>query len=199
MVANIVEEFRTVYLNSLVWAQGQTTWLGVPVSKCPLDLWIYQEVLGQVRPDVVVETGTYLGGSTLFMAGIMDNLQKGRIITIDLNKFQVPQHPRIIYLNGSSVAPEIFAQVNSLINPGERVLVILDSDHSREHVLNEMRLYANLVDVGSYLIVEDTNMPGPAEAVEEFMKSDSRYTKDLAKEKFLLTFNPGGYLFRYQA
>jgi cephalosporin hydroxylase len=202
-----VRAFHELYYDSVETTWKDTRWLGVDTWKCPLDLWVYQEILHEVRPDLIVETGTAAGGSALFLASICDLLQGGQVVTIDVSKNpDAPRHPRITYLNGSSTDPEIVAQVLRAARGAGRVLVILDSDHSKPHVLAEMRAYAGLVSPGSYLIVEDTNInghpvlpsfgPGAWEAVEEFLKDDSRFVVDRKREKLLMTFNPNGYLRR---
>jgi cephalosporin hydroxylase len=115
-----------------------------------------------------------------------------------------PSHPRITYLQGSSTAPDVFDRVKAMAASAQRTLVILDSDHSRDHVLAEMNLYADLVSPGSYMIVEDTNVnghpvlpefgPGPMEALDDFLSERSDFVIDRSKEKLLITFNPRGYL-----
>jgi cephalosporin hydroxylase len=210
----VLSNSRTVTdaMNILYQAKGEQTfnnisWFGTPVQKNPMDLFIYQELLYQLQPDVVVECGTYKGGSAHFMAHIMDGIGKGRILTIDIEKYPgLPEHPRITYLLGSSTAPEIVSRVKASIQPGERVMVFLDSDHRMTHVLNELRLYHSLVTPGSYLVVEDTDMnghpilpkagPGPWEAVEAFLKENRDFQPDASREKLMLTFNPRGYLRR---
>ncbi len=183
------------------------TWLGVPVLKLPTDLWVYQEILHEVRPDLIVETGTFRGGSALYLASVMDLLGVGSVVSIDLEpKLGLPTHPRIRYLRGSSVSPEIVATVRGMAKDRGRVMVILDSDHHRDHVLQELKAYGPLVTKGSYLIVEDTSMnghpvapeygPGPMEAVQEFLKQDPGFAVDGTREKFPLTANPRGYLKR---
>jgi cephalosporin hydroxylase len=177
------------------------------VAKCPLDLWIYQEILFERRPGLIVETGTYYGGSALFLASMLDLIGSGRVISIDTGwDPNPPAHPRIEYRTGSSVAPEIVDGVREAVQPGERVMVILDSDHSRDHVLAELRAYSPLVTPGDYLVVEDTNIngnpvkpdfgPGPREAVEEFLAQNGDFDVDDSREKFFMTFSPGGYLRR---
>lgn len=185
----------------------QTHWLGAQLWKCPLDLWIYQEILFDRRPSVIVESGTWAGGSALYFASLCDLLDHGRVITIDVEEQPArPTHPRITYLHQSSTDPATLDQLRRLVGPGERVMVVLDSDHRKEHVLDELRLYSELVTPGQYLIVEDTNLNGnpvlpehglgPMEAVEAFLSENSDFRRDSAQEKFLLTFNPGGYLLR---
>ena len=203
----IVDRFHRLYydpqLRGGTWAD--TRWLGTQVAKCPLDLWVYQELVFETRPDVIIETGTFEGGSASFFASLCDLLGKGAVVTIDTEQYGGrPAHDRITYLSGSSTAAEIVEEVASLTAGAGSVLVALDSDHSREHVLAELRAYADVVTVGSYLVVEDTNInghpvapefgPGPMEAVERFLDEDERFVVDRAREKFLLTFNPSGFL-----
>ncbi len=182
-----------------------TNWLGRPVWKCPLDLWIYQELLTTLRPDFVIETGTLHGGSAFYMASIMDLIGTGRVISIDIaDPRGLPAHPRVTLLQGSSVSEAILREVRAMTNGARSVMVILDSDHRAAHVGKELRAYSDLVSVGSYMIVEDTNVnghpvlpdfgPGPMEAVEEFLTEDRLFTVDERCEKFLMTFNPNGFL-----
>ena len=203
----VVREFHRLYYNSGSRTWSDTYWLGTPAQKCPLDLWIYQELLHELRPAVIVETGTAAGGSALFLASICDLLGHGSIVTVDVApKPGRPTHERITYLTGSSTAPEIRKQVEELVGDSAPVLVILDSNHERDHVLEELRIYAPLVTPGSFVIVEDTNVnghpvssdhgPGPMEAVDELLRSSDEFSVDRRREKFFLTFNPGGYLQR---
>lgn len=203
-VQQTTNQFHELYYNSLVW-RGYTHWLGVPIQKCPLDLWIYQEIIYSLKPDIIIECGTADGGSALYLAGICELIGKGRVITIDINNSAGrPSNQRILYLTGSSVSKSVVKRVRSEINPQDIVLVILDSDHRKEHVLTEMRIYGGLVSRGSYMIVEDTNInghpvyskfgPGPAEAVEDFLKETKKFVQDRSWEKFFLSFNPKGFL-----
>jgi cephalosporin hydroxylase len=203
----IVRRFHDLYCQRPEQTWQNTFWLGTPLIKCPLDLWIYQEILYDEasRPDVIVETGTLKGGSAHFMACILDLIGSGRVITIDNRDVEGrPQHPRITYLTGSSTAPQIVATVREQIRPEERVMVVLDSKHHRDHVLAELEAYAGLVTGGNYLIVEDTNInswrdqvePGPLEALREFLRENDDFEIDRSKERFMMTFAPGGYLRR---
>ena len=199
-------------MNILYQAKGEQTfnnitWFGAPIQKNPMDVFVYQEMLYELKPDVVVECGTYKGGSAYFMAHMMDAIGKGRVITIDIEKYpNLPLHPRITYLLGSSTSGEIVRQVEGMIHAGEKVMVFLDSDHRMPHVLNELRLYHKMVTPGSYLVVEDTDMnghpilpkagPGPMEAVDAFLRENQDFRPDPSREKLMLTFNPRGYLRR---
>lgn len=201
----VIDAFHNLYYNAEDKTFQSTRWLGTRALKVPLDLWIYQEIIYEVKPDLIIETGTAHGGGALFLASICDLLGHGRVVTIDIVKREgMPDHPRITYLVGSSAAPEIVEKVKNMTRPGDQVMVILDSDHAKHHVLRELELYSDLVSPGSYLIVEDTNInghpvfashgPGPMEAVEEYLQRDSRFVVDPSREKFLFTFNPRGYL-----
>jgi cephalosporin hydroxylase len=200
-----VDRFHRLYYGHWGRTWRNTYWLGVPLQKCPLDLWVYQELLTEVQPELVVETGTYAGGTALYLASCLDMIGKGRVITIDiLEREGRPDHERIEYITGSSTDSAVVERIRVEARGMSPVMVILDSDHSREHVLDELRAYAPVVTPGSYLVVEDTNIngrpvermsgPGPHEAVEAFLREDRSFTRDPTREKFFLTFNPGGFL-----
>jgi cephalosporin hydroxylase len=199
-----VTRAHDVLYESDAWTEA--TWLGAQALKNPLDLWVYQEIMVETRPELVVETGTYRGGSAAYLASICDLLGAGEVVSIDIEQVRedYPVHPRITYLGGrSSTHPDVLADVRSRAE-GKRTLVILDSDHSQGHVEAELAEYAPLVPVGGYVIVEDSNIgqirkdltPGPLEAIETFLASTDDYEIDRSREKFLITFNPSGYLRR---
>ncbi len=209
-VEDVTAAFHRIYHNNW-WHQTvlNTDWLGVRAMKCPLDMWVFQEILYETRPDVIVETGTMEGGSSFYFASILDLLGHGRVITVDILDYpDKPRHERITYLTGSSTSEEIIETIRGLIEPGEKVMVFLDSDHSQAHVERELELYSNLVTPGNYLIVEDTHLnghpifipiavgPGPMEAVQEFLSTSNDFTVDRSREKYGLTFNPNGFLKR---
>ena len=200
---DITNLFHVVNYNSLVWQR--TTWFGHRIFKCPMDMWIYQEMLFELKPDFIIETGTLFGGSAWYYAHLFDIIGKGKVITIDIDKKpDQPQHPRIEYINGSSVDMKIFNKVKKMISGAKSVMVILDSDHSMKHVYEEMQLWNKLVTVGNYMIVEDSNInghpvlpnfgPGPMEAIDKYFETEDDFIIDSDKEKFLLTQNPRGYL-----
>ena len=193
-----------VFYASDAWTKA--SWLGAQALKNPLDLWVYQEIMAETRPELIVETGTWRGGSALFMASVCDLLGEGEIVSIDIAPMRedYPQHPRITYLAGrSSTDNEVVEEVRARVD-GRRTLIILDSDHSQSHVEAELEAYAQLVPVGCYLIVEDSNigqirqdlMPGPLQAIEAFLARTDEFEIDREREKFLITFNPSGYLRR---
>ena len=204
---DLVHRFHDLYYRR--WQAGADTknlsWFGHEIVKTPLDLWIYQELLVRTRPDVVIETGTYKGGSALFLATILEQIGHGRVITIDTKRWgEQPQHPVITYVIGSSTDPTVVSEVKHQVKG--RALVILDSDHQADHVYEELIAYSPLVQPGDYLIVEDTNVnghptrpdfgPGPMEAVDRFLSQNEDFAVDTRCERFMLTLNPGGYLRR---
>lgn len=205
----IVDDFHALYYAR--WEAGQDTinigWFGHRTLKCPLDLWTYQELISERAPDVIVETGTRFGGSAYYMAGICQLLGHGRVVSVDIDaSIRRPEHPRITYLTGSSTAPEVVQRVKAEVADAQRVFVILDSDHSEAHVRGELEAYADLVRVGDYLVVEDTNVnghpaypsfgPGPMEAVQAFLQNRDDFVVDARCERFMLTLNPNGFLRR---
>jgi len=183
-------------------------WMGVGTLKNPLDAWIFQEIIFEVRPDVVVEIGSAAGGTTLFLANMLDLIGKGQVVSVDIDRssFDVT-HPRIDCVTGDSSSPQTVGHVAALCE-GKSVLVIHDGDHNKPQVLKDLKAYAPLVTVGSYFIVEDglidlfkPNMlfgffpdGGPLEAIKEFLRWNCDFIADREKERYLLTFNPMGYL-----
>jgi cephalosporin hydroxylase len=206
--ARAVEEFELAAsdLPGQIWAN--TTWFGVHALKGPWDLWAAQEIIGETRPRLIVETGVAEGGSALFYASLFDLMGDGEVIGVDVDLGGVHEavraHPRITLKEGSSTDQSLVAEIRDVAH-GRRTMVILDSDHSAAHVARELRLFAPLVTVGCYLIVEDTAigrplgkelLPGPAEALEEWLGEGQPFEVDRTREKFLLTGSPGGSLRR---
>ncbi|UCC98538.1 MAG: class I SAM-dependent methyltransferase [Phycisphaerales bacterium] len=203
----VVDRFIKLYYHSRPRIWNNTFWFGVPIGKCPPDLWTYQEIIFETKPDVIIECGTGSGGSALFLAQHCDLMHNDRIITIDIiDQPNRPVHERITYITGSSTAERTLGLVAESIGDKDRVLVILDSDHSKHHVLEELNHYGQFVTLGSYVVVEDTiigghpvkphRKPGPMEAVKEFVKGNESFIIDKSREKFYLTFNRNGYLKR---
>lgn len=205
----VVRRFHELYYRHWI-AKGADTinlsWFGHHVLKCPLDLWVYQELLVRTRPDVVIETGTKFGGSALYLAMLLDQIGHGRLITIDINaQPDCPKHNRIRYVSGSSIDPVVVALVREDVG-SQRAMVVLDSNHHADHVYQELIAYSPLVLQGNYLIVEDTNVnghpaypefgPGPMEAVGKFLSEGDDFVIDQRCERFLMTLNPRGYLRR---
>ena len=139
------------------------SWMGRPVIQLPEDMLRIQEVIYRVKPDVIIETGVAHGGSRIFYASLFEAMGRGRVIGIDIeirphNRAAIEAHemfPRITLVEGSSVAPEVVAQVGALVAPGETVLVLLDSNHTKAHVLAELEAYGPFVTPGSYIVATD--------------------------------------------
>ena len=205
----IVRKFHELYYRLWFEQRADThtlSWFGYEMMKCPLDLWIYQELLVRTRPDFVVETGTWRGGSALYLAMLLDQIGHGQVVTVEVDvKPNLPEHPRISYIVGSSIDPAIITQVQEAVG-SRRALVILDSHHGADHVYQELIGYNSLVQPGDYLIVEDTNInghpvypeygPGPTEALDRFLSQNDEFVIDRRCERFLLTMQPKGYLRR---
>lgn len=189
-------------------AFDRVTWMGVPARKNVLDAWVYQQIIHEVRPEIIIEIGNAEGGSTRYLANLLDLVGKGEVFAVDIDhSIFRGHHPRITLVTGDSLAPETLARVEELARDRQG-LVIHDGDHSREHVLGDLRAYAKFVRQGSYFIVEDTiidlfragdglgSVNGPLGAVEQFLCEDARFQVDKDREYFLLTYNPRGYLKR---
>lgn len=185
-----------------------TRWAGMPIWQNVLDLWTIQEAIFEIRPKLLVETGTNRGGSALFYAHLMDILGVGRVVTIDLVRQHELRHPRVTFLQGSSTAPEVVEEVRTLAaDAGEPVMVILDSDHHRDHVAAELELYAPLVSAGSLLLSQDgvidqfwmfrRTRPGPLPANREFLARHPEFEHDRERnDRFRLTHHPLGWMRR---
>jgi cephalosporin hydroxylase len=213
------------------------TWLGRPIIQFPQDIQIVQELIWSIRPDLIVETGIAHGGSLILSASMLalldisDAIASGnsfdparserKVVGVDIdirahNRVAIDAHPmrsRIEMFEGSSIDPEIVAKVNRHAEGKQRVLVLLDSLHTHDHVLAELRAYAPLVSVGSYCVVFDTiieNFPpgffldspwdvgnNPKTAVAEFLRSDDRFEVDQAiDDRLAISYSPGGFLIR---
>ncbi len=199
----------------------QTTWLGEPVLQLPHDLFALQEIVFRTRPRFIVELGVAWGGSLLYYATLMAVLGGERVIGVDV---AVPQavrdrlaahgalSERIHLIEGSSLEPAVFGKVRAMVGESAPALVILDSHHTHEHVLEELRRYSALVGAGHYLVCCDThvehvpeivaNRPrpwgagnNPKTALDAFLAGTDRFEVDREIDaKLLLTLNPGGYL-----
>jgi cephalosporin hydroxylase len=187
---------------------GKTKWLGVPIWQNVLDLWTIQETISEIRPALLIETGTNRGGSALFYAHLMDLLGHGRVVTVDIERLHELDHPRVQFLHGSSTDPAIVRQVQQAAAAADGpVMVILDGNHARDHVAQELELYAPLVTPGSYLLSQDgiideltifsDSRPGPLPANLGFLQRHPEFEHDRERnERFLATHHPVGWLRR---
>jgi len=217
----VIKRFNDIYAKSEVWRQ--TTWLGVPSVQTPCDNWIMQEIIYEVKPDFIIETGTFLGGSSLYYATVLEQVNKnGKVLTVDIEDSRDKKvfesnlcKERVEFIMGDSVSKEVIEKISERVK-NHKVLVTLDSLHTKDHVLKELKLYSQFVSPGSYIVVQDTywdlmprsmkkeliargwtvSTPGPLEAVKEFLKTNNNFTIDKSKEKFLLTWYTSGYLKR---
>lgn len=193
------------------------TWMGVPIIQFPEDIIMMQELIWNVRPDVIIECGLAHGGSALFYASLLELMGKGHVIGIDIeirhyNKIAIKNHPmshRIEMLEGSSISEEVINTVKKRIKSANKVMVILDSNHSKEHVAKEIELYNKLVTPGSYLVVMDGaqafvwDMPNgkpewkednPLKAIEEFIENNPNFRIESYYNRLKVTSNPKGFL-----
>jgi cephalosporin hydroxylase len=198
------------------------SWMGAPIIQMPADIVATQEVIWATKPDVIVETGVARGGSVIFYASMLALLGKGKVVGVDIdirahNRDTIERHPmanRITLIEGSSSDPETIARVKAEIPDGASVMLVLDSDHSKNHVLAELRALSPLVTQGQFLIVADTLLgrlkpeqtprarshlwpPGdePLAAVRKFLGENDRFRPDEEiNPKMIFSSSPGGYL-----
>jgi cephalosporin hydroxylase len=198
------------------------SWMGVPIIQLPADVMATQEVIWTTKPDVIIETGVARGGSVLFMASLLELIGKGKVIGIDIdirahNRDSIERHPmakRVVLIEGPSTDPAVIGKVQAEIPETASVMVVLDSDHSRGHVLAELRSYGSMVTAGCYLVVADTVLgrfePSeaphkrsklwlkgnePLSALETYLRETDRFDVDpVVNGKLILASSPGGYL-----
>ncbi|MDQ4026153.1 MAG: cephalosporin hydroxylase family protein [Actinomycetota bacterium] len=199
----------------------EVTWLGVPIIQLPEDMVIVQELLWRIRPDVVVECGVAHGGALLLYASILELIGRGRVVGVDVeirkyNRLAIESHPlsrRIELVEGSSLDPAVVDYVHAQVPGGHSVLLALDSNHTREHVRQELECYAPLVTPGSYAIVFDTVMPlvadapgagpgwdedNPLEAVRDFLGGHPEFEIDTRLHRLGATYCHSGFLRRLE-
>ncbi len=198
------------------------SWMGAPIIQMPADIVATQEVIWATKPHVIIETGVARGGSVIFYASMLTLIGKGKVIGVDIdirahNRDTIGKHPmasRVTLIEGSSIAPETVARIKAEIPAGASVMLVLDSDHSKAHVLAELRALSPLVTQGQFLIVADTLLgclnpgqtptarshfwpPGdePLAAVQDFLAENDRFQRDEALNgKMIFSSSPGGYL-----
>lgn len=193
------------------------TWMGVPIIQLPEDILMMQELIWKIRPDVIVECGIAHGGSILFYASLLELIGKGQVIGIDIeirqyNKIAIKSHPmshRITMLEGSSVSEKVVNTVKEMVKGAGKVMVILDSNHSKSHVKRELELYSEIVTPGSYLVAMDGaqayvwDIPNgkpewkednPLVAIREFIRKNKQFEIDPYYNRLKVTSNPKGFL-----
>lgn len=197
------------------------SWMGRPVIQYPQDLIAMQEIIWELKPDLIIETGIAHGGSLIFYASILELIGKGEVLGVDIeirehNREEIEKHPmfkRIKMIEGSSISKETVERVKNYVNGKDTVLVILDSNHTHDHVLQELNLYSPFITKGSYIVVFDTivedlpdnylpNRPwtvgnNPKTAVYEFLSINNNFEIDeKVDNKLLISVAPKGYLKR---
>ena len=198
------------------------SWMGRPIIQYPQDIIAMQEIIWNIKPDLIIEIGIAHGGSLIYYASLLELIGKGEILGVDIdirehNRKEIEAHPmfkRIKMIQGSSISNEIVEQVKEMAKGKKKILVSLDSNHTHEHVLQELNAYAPLVSVNSYIVVFDTiveDLPegyfsqqrpwgvgnNPKTAVHEFLKTNKNFIIDKSIDnKLLISVNPDGYLKR---
>ncbi|MBI2423218.1 MAG: desulfoferrodoxin FeS4 iron-binding domain-containing protein [Candidatus Hydrogenedentes bacterium] len=184
-----------------------TSYFGIQTLKNPLDFWVYQELIWELKPDVIVEIGNAYGGSALALAHLLDRIGKGIVLAVDIQHDTFTgtarAHPRIQLITSDACAA--IDTVRASIQEGDTVLIIEDSAHTYDNTINVLNAYAPLVSPGSYFIIEDSHcwhgldygpIPGAYEAIADFLANHPEFISDRARESFFLTFNPTGFLKR---
>lgn len=219
-----IKELEEVGLKwTRVWAENRLSyeidWLGIPVIQTPIDLMLMQELIFKVQPEIIIEIGIAHGGGLIFYASLMELLNKGKVIGIDIdirehNRKVIEAHPlfkRIEMIEGDSVSDKTLREVRKRIPKNSKVIVCLDSDHSKVHVLRELELYQEFVVPGYYIVVFDTITSklaelgvfdekyidnGPKEAVDEFLEMNDNFEIDEQFNKLYISYTLNGYLRR---
>jgi cephalosporin hydroxylase len=198
LLENKVSSSLITRMFHLLWYNSSNTWLkntylGYPIQQCPFDLQLYQEQIFKLRPNFILQTGVNYGGSVLFFATMLDLIDSPRnavVVGIDISisdKAKTLNHPRIKLFEGDSTDLQLVKQVTNIL-PCNTGFVSLDSDHTKKHVSKEINIYKEFVELGSYLVVEDTHInghpvfssfgPGPYEAAQEFLRENNRFIRD---------------------
>ncbi|MBF0232707.1 MAG: cephalosporin hydroxylase family protein [Desulfamplus sp.] len=219
------KEFRDMSLDWILKSNEHKygynfTWMGRPIIQFPNDMFLIQELIWQIKPDLIIETGIAHGGSIIFSASMLELVGgNGIVVGIDIdirkhNRVEIEKHPmmkRIIMIEGSSTDEAIINQVYEIAKDKKSIMVILDSSHTHEHVLGEINAYGKLVSVGSYMVVFDTCIEffpkgycsdrpwdvgnNPMTAIQEYLKNNDLFIRDdLVNSKAVITAAPNGYL-----
>jgi len=194
-------------------------WLGIKILKTPLDLMILQDIIFEKRPDVIIELGTEFGGSAYYMANIMELMKidgkvisidhsecrtstyykkdlciDGKTISVDSCMYKKPAHSKLEFIQSDCMTVE-------LPKLGDKVMVVLDCNHSADHVFKELEKFSSFVTPGQYIIVEDTDGwadigGGPEGAIQKFLSSNKDFVVDESRERYGVSSNLGGYLLK---
>lgn len=223
LLLTVIWQLNNIYGWSTRWVRyrvqqlaqyGATEWdnhcYGIPMQQYPTDLMIYQQLIWDFKPDVFIETGTYYGGNAFYVATLLEAVNpRAQVLTVDIDaanwkktlaELQLEGKDRLLqrihFFEGSSTDPAVLARMKEHIPKDARVMVLLDSDHSRAHVLNELKLYAPLVSLNGYLIVNDTQWGDPLRALEDFLPTTDAFVVDAKVDRFYLSCAHGGFLKR---
>lgn len=208
-----IDKFHKLYYKTLPMFTSH--YMNIETMQYPADNWMLQELISELKPDFVVETGTAQGGTALFYAHLLEKLTPvGKVITVDIEEYNPAVEKfkawgeRVIPILGSSTDPKVVQQIKDTVK-GKSVLLTLDSLHTQEHVYDELKAYSEIVPVGGYIVVQDTHLGGnpnhhksspnggPMAAVKKFMKENpGKFEYDRGRERHLVTQNPSGYLKR---
>jgi len=183
--------------------RNRPKWRGVEFDKFPQDLVLYSQVIFKRKPDFIIEAGTAYGGSALFFGDMLLLSGGRRVFSVDVKARNTPPHPFVTYLKGSSVDEKILDHLKNETQDGS-VMVVLDSDHSKKHVLNELNAYTDIVTSGQYLVVEDCYTRGPVKgrteyyhpylAVEEFLSVNKEFRRYDLEKQFIFAVTKKGWL-----
>ena len=196
----VVLAYDELYNRHKLWQK--MTWRGHDVAKTPEDMWLYQEAIWQLKPSLIVELGTSLGGTALFFADMLELCGCGQVISVDIKRtVNLPSHPRLNYIVGHCRHdPAVIAIRAAAKSANGPVMIIEDSSHNAENVGGVLEIYHDLVTPGSWFVIEDLNWPCNPNAVQDcvadFLKHHPEFSVDESKDKYLLTLSPGGWLQR---
>lgn len=190
------------YMHKFNRGEYEPRWRGVRVVKPPTDLILYAEAIFDKRPDFIVETGTRFGGSTLFFGDMLLLAGGKKVFSIDIKPHRpLKKHPFVEYLRGSSTDPDMYKQIKKRVKNKGKVMVVLDSEHTTEHVTKELDLYSRIVTPGQYLVVEDSwsqkeNPEGPYYAVKDFLEKHQEFERHYPEKKYIFAHTRDGWLLK---
>src|ERR1041385_4843573 len=211
-LSSLARQWTKSMWNAELWKQVR--WLGVPVLQWPTDLILMQELIAEQRPHIIIETGIYLGGTSVYYASLLELLGiDGRVISIDIQVHPEARRnvgssrfrDRITLLEGDSKSPEVHTRLAQELGNESRVLVCLDSDHSYAHTLGELRAFARYIPAGGYMVLFDTicedladtphgdaswTKDSPMQALREFVAENPAFVSDSRFDKYLVSFAP---------